>query len=57
MSTKPSASSSGKVGFDWNDVPAVEKITEEIVEVEAGITGGSAQARCQTGSATSCSRR
>jgi nucleoside triphosphate diphosphatase len=35
----------GKVGFDWNDVRAVlEKIKEEIVEVEAEIAQGSAQA-------------
>ena len=35
----------GKVGFDWNDVRAVlEKIREEIVEVEAEIAEGSAQA-------------
>ena len=35
----------GKVGFDWNDVHAVlEKIREEIVEVEAEIAEGSAQA-------------
>jgi ATP diphosphatase len=35
----------GKVGFDWNDVRAVlEKIKEEIVEVEAEIAEGSAQA-------------
>jgi ATP diphosphatase len=35
----------GKVGFDWNDVRAVlEKIREEIVEVEAEIDDGSAQA-------------
>ena len=35
----------GKVGFDWNDVRAVlEKIREEIVEVEAEIPKGSAQA-------------
>ena len=35
----------GKVGFDWNDVRAVlEKIREEIVEVEAEIADGSAQA-------------
>jgi len=34
----------GKVGFDWNDVRAVlEKIREEIVEVEAEIAHGSAQ--------------
>jgi nucleoside triphosphate diphosphatase len=33
----------GKVGFDWNDVRAVlEKIKEEIVEVEAEIADGSA---------------
>jgi nucleoside triphosphate diphosphatase len=32
----------GKVGFDWNDVRAVlEKIREEIIEVEAEITEGS----------------
>lgn len=35
----------GKVGFDWNDVRAVlEKIKEEIIEVEAEIAGGSALA-------------
>jgi ATP diphosphatase len=35
----------GKVGFDWNDVRAVlEKIREEITEVEAEIAEGSAQA-------------
>jgi nucleoside triphosphate diphosphatase len=35
----------GKVGFDWNDVRAVlEKIREEIVEVEAEIAEGSALA-------------
>jgi nucleoside triphosphate diphosphatase len=35
----------GKVGFDWNDVRAVlEKIREEIVEVEAEIADGSAHA-------------
>jgi ATP diphosphatase len=35
----------GEVGFDWNDVRAVlEKIREEIVEVEAEIAEGSAQA-------------
>jgi ATP diphosphatase len=35
----------GKVGFDWNDVRAVlEKIREEIVEVEAEIAEGSAEA-------------
>src|SRR5271168_553620 len=35
----------GKVGFDWNDVRAVlEKIREELVEVEAEIAEGSAQA-------------
>ena len=35
----------GKVGFDWNDVHAVlEKIREEIIEVEAEIAEGSAQA-------------
>ena len=35
----------GKVGFDWNDVRAVlDKIREEIVEVEAEIDDGSAQA-------------
>ena len=35
----------GKVGFDWNDVRAVlEKIREEIIEVEAEIAEGSAQA-------------
>ena len=35
----------GKVGFDWNDVRAVlDKIREEIVEVEAEIADGSAQA-------------
>ncbi|HEX9167848.1 MAG TPA: nucleoside triphosphate pyrophosphohydrolase [Roseiarcus sp.] len=34
----------GKVGFDWNDVRAVlEKIREELVEVEAEIATGSAQ--------------
>src|SRR5271168_4875109 len=34
----------GKVGFDWNDVRAVlEKIREELVEVEAEIGAGSAQ--------------
>jgi nucleoside triphosphate diphosphatase len=33
----------GKVGFDWNDVRAVlEKIKEEIIEVEAEIADGSA---------------
>jgi nucleoside triphosphate diphosphatase len=33
----------GKVGFDWNDVRAVlEKIKEEIIEVEAEIAEGSA---------------
>jgi nucleoside triphosphate diphosphatase len=33
----------GKVGFDWNDVRAVlEKIREEIIEVEAEIAEGSA---------------
>jgi nucleoside triphosphate diphosphatase len=33
----------GKVGFDWNDVGAVlEKIKEEIIEVEAEIADGSA---------------
>ena len=32
----------GKVGFDWNDVRAVlEKIREEIIEVEAEIAAGS----------------
>ena len=35
----------GKVGFDWNDVRAVlDKIREEIIEVEAEIAKGSAQA-------------
>ena len=35
----------GKVGFDWNDVRAVlEKIREEIIEVEAEIAQGSPQA-------------
>jgi nucleoside triphosphate diphosphatase len=35
----------GKVGFDWNDVRAVlKKIREEIIEVEAEIEHGSAQA-------------
>ena len=35
----------GKVGFDWNDVRAVlEKIREEIIEVEAEIADGSALA-------------
>jgi nucleoside triphosphate diphosphatase len=35
----------GKVGFDWNDVRAVlEKIREEVTEVEAEIAQGSAQA-------------
>ena len=35
----------GKVGFDWNDVRAVlDKIREEVVEVEAEIADGSAQA-------------
>ena len=35
----------GKVGFDWNDVRAVlEKIREEVIEVEAEIAEGSAQA-------------
>jgi nucleoside triphosphate diphosphatase len=35
----------GKVGFDWNDVRAVlEKIREELAEVEAEIATGSAQA-------------
>jgi nucleoside triphosphate diphosphatase len=35
----------GKVGFDWNDVDAVlEKIREEIAEVEAEIAQGSTQA-------------
>jgi ATP diphosphatase len=35
----------GKVGFDWSDVRAVlEKIREEIIEVEAEIAEGSAQA-------------
>jgi nucleoside triphosphate diphosphatase len=35
----------GKVGFDWNDVRAVlEKIREEVAEVEAEIAEGSAQA-------------
>ena len=35
----------GKVGFDWNDVRAVlEKIKEELIEVEAEIADGSAQA-------------
>ena len=34
----------GKVGFDWNDVRAVlEKIREEIVEIEAEIAEGSSQ--------------
>jgi nucleoside triphosphate diphosphatase len=34
----------GKVGFDWNDVRAVlDKIREEIIEVEAEIAEGSAQ--------------
>ena len=34
----------GKVGFDWNDVAAVlEKIREEVFEVEAEIAAGSAQ--------------
>jgi nucleoside triphosphate diphosphatase len=36
----------GKVGFDWNDVRAVlEKIREEIIEVEAEIAEGSAEAQ------------
>jgi ATP diphosphatase len=36
----------GKVGFDWNDVRAVlEKIREEIIEVEAEIAEGSALTR------------
>ena len=36
----------GKVGFDWNDVRAVlEKIREEIVEVEEEIVEGSALAQ------------
>ena len=35
----------GKVGFDWNDPHAVlEKIREEIAEVEAEIAEGSVQA-------------
>jgi len=35
----------GKVGFDWNDVRAVlEKIREEIIEVEAEIAESSAEA-------------
>jgi nucleoside triphosphate diphosphatase len=35
----------GKVGFDWNDVRAVlEKIREEVAEVEAEIAEGSPQA-------------
>ena len=35
----------GKVGFDWNDVRAVlEKIKEEVAEVEAEIAEGSPQA-------------
>jgi nucleoside triphosphate diphosphatase len=35
----------GKVGFDWNDVRAVlEKIREEVAEVEAEIAEGSTQA-------------
>ena len=35
----------GKVGFDWNDVRAVlEKIREEIAEVEAELAQGSVQA-------------
>jgi len=35
----------GKVGFDWNDVRAVlEKIREEVTEVEAEIAQGSAHA-------------
>jgi len=35
----------GKVGFDWNDVRAVlDKIREEIIEVEAEIAEDSAQA-------------
>jgi len=35
----------GKVGFDWNDVGAVlAKIKEEVIEVEAEIADGSAQA-------------
>jgi ATP diphosphatase len=35
----------GKVGFDWNDVRAVlEKIREEIIEVEAEIERGSLEA-------------
>jgi nucleoside triphosphate diphosphatase len=35
----------GKVGFDWNEVRAVlEKIREEIIEVEAEIAEGSPQA-------------
>jgi nucleoside triphosphate diphosphatase len=34
----------GKVGFDWNDLRAVlEKIREEVVEVEAEIAAGSTQ--------------
>ncbi len=35
----------GKVGFDWNDARAVlDKIKEEVAEVEAEIAEGSAEA-------------